>query len=48
LTIAGLWDEWRDKGSGEVLKSCTMIITEPNEFVARARPHAGSARRKGF
>ena len=34
LTIAGLWDEWRDKGSGEVLKSCTMIITEPNEFVA--------------
>jgi putative SOS response-associated peptidase YedK len=21
LTIAGLWDEWRDKGSGEVLKS---------------------------
>ena len=34
LTIAGLWDEWRDKVSGEVLKSCTMIITEPNEFVA--------------
>jgi putative SOS response-associated peptidase YedK len=33
-TIAGLWDEWRDKASGETLKSCTMIITEPNEFVA--------------
>ena len=34
LTIAGLWDEWRDKASGETLKSCTMIITEPNKFVA--------------
>ncbi|MFZ1151488.1 MAG: SOS response-associated peptidase, partial [Xanthobacteraceae bacterium] len=34
LTIAGLWDEWHDKASGETLKSCTMIITKPNEFVA--------------
>ena len=34
LTVAGLWDEWRDKERGETLKSCTMIITEPNEFVA--------------
>jgi len=34
LTIAGLWDEWRDKANGETLKSCTMIITEPNDFVA--------------
>jgi putative SOS response-associated peptidase YedK len=34
LTTAGLWDEWRDRTSGETLKSCTMIITEPNEFVA--------------
>jgi putative SOS response-associated peptidase YedK len=34
LTIAGLWDEWLDKASGETLKSCTMIITEPNRFVA--------------
>ena len=34
LTVAGLWDEWQDKTSGEKLKSCTMIITEPNKFVA--------------
>jgi putative SOS response-associated peptidase YedK len=34
LTIAGLWDEWKDKASGDTLKSCTMIITEPNKFVA--------------
>ena len=33
LTIAGLWDQWRDRASGETLKSCTMIITEPNGFV---------------
>jgi putative SOS response-associated peptidase YedK len=35
LTIAGLWDEWHDKTNGETLKSCTMIITEPNGFVAQ-------------
>jgi putative SOS response-associated peptidase YedK len=29
-----LGDEWRDKATGETLKSCTMIITEPNDFVA--------------
>jgi putative SOS response-associated peptidase YedK len=34
LTVAGLWDQWRDRASGETLKSCTMIITEPNAFVA--------------
>jgi putative SOS response-associated peptidase YedK len=34
LTIAGLWDEWKDKTSGETLKSSTMIIAEPNKFVA--------------
>ena len=34
LTIAGLWDEWKDRATGETLRSCTMIITEPNDFVA--------------
>ena len=34
MTFAGLWDEWKDKATGEVLKSCTMLITEPNDFVA--------------
>jgi putative SOS response-associated peptidase YedK len=34
LTVAGLWDEWTDKETGKPLKSCTMIITEPNAFVA--------------
>ena len=34
LTTAGLWDEWTDRASGETIRSCTMIITEPNRFVA--------------
>jgi putative SOS response-associated peptidase YedK len=34
LTTAGLWDEWRDRATGERLKSCSMIITQPNGFVA--------------
>jgi putative SOS response-associated peptidase YedK len=34
LTIAGLWDEWTNPATGQPLKSCTMIITEPNDFVA--------------
>ena len=33
LTIAGLWDEWQDRETGNPLKSCSMIITEPNRFV---------------
>jgi putative SOS response-associated peptidase YedK len=33
LTIAGLWDEWKDIETGEPVKSGTMIITEANEFV---------------
>jgi putative SOS response-associated peptidase YedK len=34
MTIAGLWDEWTDMASGEKLKSCCIVITEPNKFVA--------------
>jgi putative SOS response-associated peptidase YedK len=34
LTAAGLRDEWKNRETGERLKSCTMIVTEPNEFAA--------------
>ena len=34
LTIAGLWDEWKNRQTGDRLNSCAMIISEPNEFVA--------------
>jgi putative SOS response-associated peptidase YedK len=32
LTAAGLWDEWKNRETSERLKSCTMIVTEPNDF----------------
>ncbi len=34
LTVAGLWDQWNNKETGQRIKSCTMIITKPNAFVA--------------
>ncbi len=34
LTVAGLWDEWKNPDTGKPLNSCTMIICEPNDFVA--------------
>jgi putative SOS response-associated peptidase YedK len=34
VTAAGLWDEWKNRETGERIKSCTMIITQPNAFVA--------------
>ncbi len=34
LAAVGVWDQWRNPETGEPLKSCTMIITEPNDFVA--------------
>jgi putative SOS response-associated peptidase YedK len=35
LTMAGLWDEWKDIETGQRLKSCTMIVTTANEFVSK-------------
>jgi putative SOS response-associated peptidase YedK len=35
FAIAGLWDEWTDRETGKPLRLCTMIITEPNPFVAQ-------------
>lgn len=34
VSIAGIWDEWKNPETGELVKSCSMIITEPNKFVA--------------
>jgi putative SOS response-associated peptidase YedK len=34
LTIAGIWDTWKNGETGERIQSCAMIIGEPNEFVA--------------
>ena len=32
--MAGLWDEWTDPETGEVVLSCTTITCEPNEFMS--------------
>jgi putative SOS response-associated peptidase YedK len=34
MTMAGLWDEWRDPLTKEKLRSCTIITCEPNELMA--------------
>jgi putative SOS response-associated peptidase YedK len=33
FTFAGLWDEWADKCTGEVLHTFTIITTEANDVV---------------
>lgn len=35
LTIAGLWDEWKNVETGESLKLCTMIVTAANALAAK-------------
>jgi putative SOS response-associated peptidase YedK len=32
LSFAGLWDRWTDPQTGEVLMSCTIIVTAANAF----------------
>jgi putative SOS response-associated peptidase YedK len=35
FAFAGLWDEWADRQTGEVLPTFTIITTEPNDLMAR-------------
>lgn len=35
MSIAGIWDEWIDKEAGKPLKSCSMLITEPNKLAGQ-------------
>jgi putative SOS response-associated peptidase YedK len=32
--IGGLWERWTDPDSGEIVTSCTIITTTPNELMA--------------
>jgi putative SOS response-associated peptidase YedK len=34
FAFAGLWARWIDKGSGEIVDSCTIVTTAANELVA--------------
>jgi putative SOS response-associated peptidase YedK len=33
MVMAGLWDEWNDKKTGERIKSCTIITCPPNALI---------------
>ncbi len=35
LSFAGLWDEWQDIESSQIVKSCTIIVTDANEFTRK-------------
>jgi putative SOS response-associated peptidase YedK len=32
--MAGLWENWTNKETGEVIRSFTIITTEPNDLMA--------------
>lgn len=34
FSLAGLWERWTDKASGETVHSCTILTTAPNELCA--------------
>ncbi len=34
FALAGLWDVWHDRATGQSLKTCTIITAEPNAVVA--------------
>lgn len=31
--MAGLWEQWKDPSTGELITSCTIITTNPNELI---------------
>lgn len=35
FALAGLWEHWDDKDTGEVIESTTLITTAANEFMAK-------------
>jgi putative SOS response-associated peptidase YedK len=34
MTVAAVQDAWNNPETGERMRSCSMLITEPNKFVA--------------
>jgi len=34
FAFAGLWSSWKDRASDDVLESCTIVTTTPNELAA--------------
>jgi putative SOS response-associated peptidase YedK len=34
LSVTGLWDNWKNRETGETIRSCTMIVSEANPFMS--------------
>jgi len=34
FALGGLWDEWTDSSTGEIIRTCTIITTPANELMA--------------
>jgi putative SOS response-associated peptidase YedK len=34
FSFAGLWERWKDRSNGEMVLSCSIVTTEPNELCA--------------
>ena len=34
MALAGLWATWKDPGTGEWVRTCSIVTTGPNEFMA--------------
>jgi putative SOS response-associated peptidase YedK len=39
VALAGIWDEWTDKGTGELVRSFAVITTSPNELLQQLPHH---------
>jgi putative SOS response-associated peptidase YedK len=39
FAFAGIWDSWVDKESGEIVHSCAIITTTPNDLLMRIPHH---------
>jgi putative SOS response-associated peptidase YedK len=43
FAFAGLWEKWKDKTTGQVLRTYTILTTDPNELRERGGLDALSA-----
>jgi putative SOS response-associated peptidase YedK len=35
MAVAGLWDEWTDRETGEIVRTCTIVTTTGNKLMSR-------------